>query len=473
MPLRLSLKLKFLISIGSIIAFSIAGLFYHMDRQAESAILEQVDRQARVLLHQVTVTRSWVADHGGVFVRQAPGVKANPYLADRDIVDREGRTYVMRNPALTTRELSEYTSRAGLYSFRLSSLIPLNPANRALPNEEQSLRQFTAVGFAEAKDGVAFTDVEAGKRVYRRLIPLQVEQACLPCHAHQGYKVGDIRGSLSVTLPLEEADELIRQSRSTFIITGFAIMVLVLFSIYLLLQRIILTPIAHLHQVAEDLTSGRYTTRATLTTGDELEALARTFNSMTDEIIGSYESAVKTLAAAVEARDPYTRGHIDRVARYALAIAGELGLETARLPEVEMGAVLHDIGKIGIPDAILRKPGGLAKDEIEAMQAHPRKGVEIIADSKFLAPITAAILHHHERFDGSGYPEGLQGERIPMIARILSVADTFDAMTTDRPYRPGLSREEAIAEIRREVGTQFDPRVVDAFLHASNKGLLT
>jgi HAMP domain-containing protein len=472
MSLQMSLKFKFLLSVGGIVAISIAGLFYQMDRQAESAIMEQVDSQSRVLLQQMIVARSWVADHGGVFVRQSAGIDSNPYLANRDIVDQQGRKYVMRNPALTTRELSEYTSRAGLYSFRLSSLTPLNPANKPSPFEEQSLRQFASAGFEESRDGTATIELDAGKRVYRRIIPLRVEQACLACHAHQGYKIGDIRGGISVKFPLGEADKLITQNRLSFIFTGFGILFLVLISIYMLMQRIILSPIDHLHRVADDLTSGRYTTRATLHTGDELESLAHALNSMTDEIIGSYESAVKSLAAAVEARDPYTRGHIDRVAKYAVAIAGELGLEAERLPEVKLGAVLHDIGKIGISDSILCKPGVLATAEFAEMQAHPRMGVDIIADSKFLAPLATAILHHHERFDGSGYPEGLQGEHIPIIARILTVADTFDAMTSDRPYRSGLSREVAVTEIRQGAGGQFDPRIVEAFMTAYEKGLL-
>jgi len=469
---RIPLNLKFILCIGSIIAISIGALFLHMERQSESAIMDQVDRQARVLLQQVIVTRSWVADHGGVFVKEGPGARANPFLAGRDIVDREGTKYVMRNPALTTRELSEYTTRAGLYSLRLSSLLPLNPANRVSAFEERSLNQFAEKGFDASREGLAIIDVDGGKRVYRRIIPLQVEQGCLGCHARQGYRIGDIRGGLSVTLPLAEADALIARSRSTLVISGFAIIILVLGSIYLLLQRIILTPIAHLNQVADDLTAGRYSSRAHLDTGDELETLAHAFNSMTDEIIGGYEAAVKTLAAAVEARDPYTGGHIDRVARYAVVIAGELGLEAERIPEVELGAVLHDIGKIGISDSVLRKPGYLDADEIAQMKTHPRKGVEIIASSEFLAPVTGIILHHHERFDGKGYPCGLQGEDIPIIARILSVADTFDAMTTDRPYRPGLSRAAAVEEIRCEAGAQFDPKVVEAFLRACERGYL-
>lgn len=472
MFIRMSLELKFLLSIGTIVALSIAGLFYYMDHQAEAAIMEQVDSQSRVLLQQMIVARSWVADHGGVYVRQSSGVESNPYLADRDIVDLEGKKYVLRNPALTTRELSAYTSRAGLYSFRLSSLTPLNPANKPTAFEEQALRQFTSSGFAVSREGSATIETEGDKRYYRRIIPLQVEQTCLSCHAHQGYTVGDIRGGISVRFPLAEADELIRQSRRTFITTGFGIVILVLFSIYLLMQRIVLSPINHLHRVADDLTAGRYTTRATLATGDELESLAHAFNSMTDEIIGSYEAAVKSLAAAVEARDPYTRGHIDRVARYSVAIASEMGLEADRLSEVQLGAVLHDIGKIGIADAILCKPGRLEADEIDEMRTHTRKGVEIISDSKFLAPLASTILYHHERFDGSGYPGGLQGEQIPLAARILTVADTYDAMTSDRPYRLGLCRDVAVTEIRQESGGQFDPRVVEAFVRAYDKGLL-
>jgi HD-GYP domain-containing protein (c-di-GMP phosphodiesterase class II) len=169
---------------------------------------------------------------------------------------------------------------------------------------------------------------------------------------------------------------------------------------------------------------------------------------------------------------PIPAAHIDRVAKYAVAIAGELGLAAERLPEVKLGAVLHDIGKIGIADAILCKPGKLEPAEFEAMRTHPRKGVEIISDSKFLAPLAAAILHHHERFDGKGYPDGLRGEQIPMIARILTVADTFDAMTSNRPYRAGLCRDVAVNEIRQGAEGQFDPRVVAAFMSAYTKGML-
>lgn len=469
---RIPLELKFILCIGSVIVVSIGALFFYMAHQSTDAIMDQVDRQARVLLQQVIVTRSWVADHGGVYVKEGPEVRANPFLAGRDIVDREGKKYVMRNPALTTRELSEYTARAGLYSFRLSSLLPLNPANRVTPFEERSLRQFADKGFDASREGFSTIDREGGKRVYRRIIPLKVEPGCLGCHARQGYHVGDIRGGLSVTLPLSEADALIARSYFTLVVSAFVIILLVLGSIYLLIQRIILIPVAHLHQVADDLTAGRYSSRAHLSTGDELEKLAHAFNSMTDEIIGGYEAAVKTLAAAVEARDPYTGGHIDRVAKYAVVIAGELGLQAERMPEVELGAVLHDIGKIGIPDSVLRKPGHLDADEVEQMKTHPRKGVEIIASSEFLAPVAGVIMHHHERYDGKGYPCGLKGDEIPIVARILSVADTFDAMTTDRPYRPGLSCAEATAEIRREAGAQFDPQVVEAFFRASERGLL-
>ena len=147
-----------------------------------------------------------------------------------------------------------------------------------------------------------------------------------------------------------------------------------------------------------------------------------------------------------------------------------MGLPPETVSRVEMAAILHDIGKIGIPDAILRKEGSLTPEELEVMQAHSLKGMEIISTSDFFSSVMNAILHHHEYYDGTGYPGGLKGEDIPLVARIIAVADSFDAMTTDRPYHRGLPGETALAEIQRWKGSQFDPQVVDAFVRGMRNG---
>jgi HD-GYP domain-containing protein (c-di-GMP phosphodiesterase class II) len=184
----------------------------------------------------------------------------------------------------------------------------------------------------------------------------------------------------------------------------------------------------------------------------------------------AYLATVKVLAAAIEARDPYTGGHVERVGTYAVAIARELGWDAERIATIEMGAALHDVGKIGVRDQVLLKPARLDPDEEAQMRQHPEIGARLLQQVHFLVPYVDCALRHHERYDGQGYPGRMVGADIPIEARVVAVADTFDAMTTDRPYRKALSAREALAEIERCGGTQFDPDVAAAFLRAVESG---
>ncbi len=175
-------------------------------------------------------------------------------------------------------------------------------------------------------------------------------------------------------------------------------------------------------------------------------------------------AAIRSLALAIEAKDPCTHGHSLRVQQWARAVAKRLGLDGDRLQVLTYAAELHDIGKLAIPDGVLKAPRRLTDAEWTVVQQHPRRGVEMVRHLDFLKPAQSAILHHHERLDGSGYPDGLAGDAIPLEARILAVIDAYDAMTSARPYRPPLSHEVASEELRKCSGTQFDPQCVDAFL---------
>ena len=177
----------------------------------------------------------------------------------------------------------------------------------------------------------------------------------------------------------------------------------------------------------------------------------------------SYVATVRALANAVEARDAYTGKHAERVAAYGMAIAAHAGMRLSEDPQVEFGFLLHDVGKVAVPDAILFKADPLDRHERTLMERHPVIGFEILRDVDFLGEAKDVVRSHHERWDGKGYPDGLKGEAIPLAARVFAVADTFDALTTDRPYRPGRAIEEARAIISAESGTQFDPAVVTAF----------
>jgi hypothetical protein len=170
---------------------------------------------------------------------------------------------------------------------------------------------------------------------------------------------------------------------------------------------------------------------------------------------------VQALAEAIEAKDPYTKGHVQRVTQYALALGEELGLAPGELRTLQFGATLHDIGKIGIRSEVLNKPGPLTDPERAHIRSHPIVGEQIVAEVDFLQQVRPCIRCHQERFDGTGYPDGLRGEGIPLLARIIAVADVFDALTTDRPYRPALPVARALALLREEAGRGFDPNVVE------------
>jgi len=216
----------------------------------------------------------------------------------------------------------------------------------------------------------------------------------------------------------------------------------------------------------------------------ELGALGNSFNLMTDQIerfIKDLQQSaeanrelfigtVKGLAAAIDGKDPYTRGHSERVSRFSIAIAQRLGLTDDEVEKIRISALLHDVGKIGIDDSILKKPSALTDEEYEIMKKHPQKGYKIMSQIPAMKEFLPGMYMHHEMVDGKGYPQGLKGDEIPMMGRIVAVADTFDAMTTERPYQKAMEFDDALARIESFVGTRYDPAVVAALIEACKEG---
>ncbi len=188
----------------------------------------------------------------------------------------------------------------------------------------------------------------------------------------------------------------------------------------------------------------------------------RLYKEMEDLFIGS----LRALTSSIDAKDPYTRGHSERVALISRYLAEQVGLESQEVDNMYLAGLLHDVGKIGVPEAVLCKPGSLDAAEFAQISRHPHIGANILSGIRRMADVTPAVLTHHERYDGSGYPQGLRNQDIPRAGRIVMLADSFDAMTSDRTYRDALPVPSALAELRRFAGTQFDPHLVDAFLHA-------
>jgi HD-GYP domain-containing protein (c-di-GMP phosphodiesterase class II) len=243
-------------------------------------------------------------------------------------------------------------------------------------------------------------------------------------------------------------------------------------------------PVRELAGGAHRIASGDFSQRIAIKSRTELGDLGNSFNVMTDQIekfIGDLQQSaeanrqlfigtVKSLAAAIDGKDPYTRGHSERVSRFSVAIAQRLGLDDDEVEKIRISALLHDVGKIGIDDKILKKPAALTDEEYEVMKKHPQKGYKIMSQIPAMKEFLPGMYMHHEMVDGKGYPQGLKGEEIPLMGKIVAVADTFDAMTTDRPYQKAMKFEDAVARIEALVNTRYDPDVVGAFTAACREG---
>jgi HD-GYP domain-containing protein (c-di-GMP phosphodiesterase class II) len=205
---------------------------------------------------------------------------------------------------------------------------------------------------------------------------------------------------------------------------------------------------------------------------DDLERYVADLKKKSEENLALFLSSIQMLAGAVDEKDPYTRGHSDRVTRYSVLIATELGLRREEIERIRISAQLHDVGKIGIEDRILKKPGALTPEEFEIMKTHTTKGAAILRPVEMLREMLPGIELHHESLDGRGYPFGLKGDQIPLMPRIVTVADTFDAMTTNRPYQAAMDPEYVIRIITSLAATKFDPNVVKAMTKVFESGKL-
>jgi putative nucleotidyltransferase with HDIG domain len=258
----------------------------------------------------------------------------------------------------------------------------------------------------------------------------------------------------------------------------FAVMLVLGAVSSILLSSNLMKPIRELSSGVEQLKLGEVSRPPRVFSNDELGNLTASFNEMSslitsqrDKLVASardleaaYVSTIRIVAAAIDARDSYTHGHSARVSELAVSLAREIGWAGPQLEEIEIACLFHDVGKIKIPDASLHKEGRLDPVEWKEMQMHPEYGAEILGKASSLFKFIPAVRHHHEWYDGSGYPDGLSGDQIPLAAAIISLADAYDAMTSDRPYRTAMTREKALKKIRDYSGKQFNPELTSIFL---------
>ncbi|MGB7295544.1 MAG: HD domain-containing phosphohydrolase [Candidatus Aminicenantales bacterium] len=284
-------------------------------------------------------------------------------------------------------------------------------------------------------------------------------------------------GSVILTFNKSVVIEAQRAARIR-ILAVFGLLLLIGVTSSVLLTAFLTKPVHELSKGVAELKDGRRSRPLRVYSQDELGRLTESFNEMTalitsqknslsqyaKELEEAYVSTVRVLAAAIDARDTHTLGHSTRVAGLSVALGRELGLSPAELEELEIACLFHDVGKIKIPDSILQKKGRLNTAEQREMKRHPEYGAEILSKAPSLVKYIPAVKYHHEWFDGTGYPDGLTGDRIPKAAAIISLADVYDAMTSDRPYRDAWSEEETLAEIAALGGRQFDPEMAARFI---------
>ncbi|HXH72062.1 MAG TPA: HD domain-containing phosphohydrolase [Mariprofundaceae bacterium] len=418
---------------SAVIGLSLAfGLYQHL-----TAFHAEVYAQAKGIYTMDRSYREWAIGHGGVYVEATKKTPPSPYLKEvpeRDVTTPSDRTLTLLNSSYMTREVHELMdAKNAPVRGHIASLKPINPVNRADAWEQQALR-----AFEQGKEEVSGMDRMAdGKTYFRYMQPMVTEQACLKCHVQQGYKVGDIRGGISVSIPVDQPLEA--ENRETLaLVSGHGLIwVLGLGGIY---------------------ASGRRQRHSLL----RIEQASEQNEQHLLQIRESLGQAVAAVAKAVEARDPYTAGHQRRVAELAAAIAKQMGLDDDRIEGIRMGATIHDIGKIQVPAEILTKPGKLTDIEYRIVREHPKVGYAILQDIRFPWPVAEIAYQHHERLDGSGYPQGLKGEEIGLEACIVAVADVVEAMSSHRPYRAGLGLEVALDEVTNNKGVLYDAAAVEA-----------
>lgn len=379
--------------------------------------------EAKLSVKKDLAFRTWIASHGGIYVPITKKTPPSPYLShikNRNVKTTDNNDLTLMNPAYALSQLmkdSSYKSKN-----KITSTVLLNPQNAPDKWENKALHiiEKTRKLYSEKQN-------MDNEDYIRALNPLVTKESCLKCHGFQGYKVGDIRGGVSVSVALEpyykKAIEDIRPILIELIILWLLGMMGLLFS-------------------------------------------HKRLKVYIDDKIRSYEENIYALVDMIEERDSYTAGHSKRVAKYCVLIAQEMGSNEDDVDLLRRAAMLHDIGKISTPDSILLKPGRLNELEHNIIKEHVDSGYELLKKIDFYSDLAEIMRHHHEHYDGSGYPARLKGESIPILSQIMSVADSFDAMTTNRIYKGRMDLKAALQEIQDLSAKQFHPKIAYATLSA-------
>lgn len=327
---------------------------------------------------------------------------------------------------------------------------------------------------------------EANSQIQSALVPFTAEykgENHSMIGAYSTAKIGNLNfGVIAMQDENKALASVAEMRRETWLISlAFALFALAIGSLF---ARLLTSPLLNLVAVAQKVAAGDFSTRVESRNITEIGTLGETFNVMSDKLEEHiarlakaaeenrelFVGTVKALSAAIDGKDHYTRGHSERVSRVSVAIGQRVGMSDEELETLRISALLHDVGKIAIDDSILKKPSALTNEEYEIMKTHPKAGYKIMSQIPAMKDFLPGMYMHHEMVNGEGYPQGLKGEEIPLQAKIVAVADTFDAMTIDRPYSKGMTLQDTLDRIRSFVGTRYDGKVVEALVQACADG---
>lgn len=375
-------------------------------------------------------------------------------------------------------------SEGELLDSGLPEVFVVDQEGRAVahPNPLVAFSEQSMTGFKVVQDWL-----ETGTQVQSAIAPFTTQRNGRSMQMLGAYATAELGGKsrLGVIAIQDEAAALasVRDMRNQTLFISLLAAALALVIGFFFAKRLT-QPVGELASGAQRIAAGDFSQRVRVIGHTELGELGMAFNQMTgqlEQFVGDLKQSaednrqlflgsVKALAAAIDGKDPYTRGHSERVARFSVATAQGLGLSEVETEQIRISAILHDVGKIGIDDNILKKPAQLTDDELQIMKTHPQKGYKIMSQIPAMRDFLPGMYMHHEMVNGQGYPQGLKGDEIPLMARIVSVADTFDAMTTDRPYQRAMDIKMALSRLKSFVGTRYDAQVVAAFVAACETG---
>lgn len=387
-----------------------------------------------------------------------------------DVEEHLNFSYQTLEPDQLTQFLSAQAQVSDYFDFRIFRIFAFDLDGNIIASSHNSRHKPKQIS-PELRSRLLNRDYHIVDEIeHVALTQTQVTDIVIPLQFH-----GQLIGGLELEIDLEKTIVAVKSlddnvERSVLKITAISTLTLLIL-LGALTHWGLISPINHFKEVTRKIAANDLSVRSNWRSTDELGELSGSINEMADNLQRlitqqeqAYLQVLQTLAKALEARDPYTASHSSRVTRYALKLAKELGLDEQQREILKQGALMHDLGKIGIPDDVLNKPAPLTEEEMQIMRSHPSKTAKILSPLSHMKEHAAIATWHHERWDGEGYPDGLKGEQIPLLARIVSIADTWDAMTGDRIYRKGFSYSKALDILLAEKDQgQFDPQLLDTF----------